>query len=182
MTVKKCLFCNKEFVALQHNLNKGWGKYCSRKCADKSRIKKIEIICKQCRHIFIISPHEIKRIRKDTGEVFERKYCSVKCSNKSHYKGGFINKYGYKMISIDGKNKLEHRYIIEKHLGRTLKKTEHIHHINGNKLDNRIENLQIMTNSQHLKNEWKNVEKNGFKNSKKSWFKKGHYPGRWINK
>ena len=45
----------------------------------------------------------------------------------------------------------EHRHVIEQHLGRKLKTFEHIHHINGNPIDNRIENLQVLTNSEHQK-------------------------------
>jgi hypothetical protein len=46
-----------------------------------------------------------------------------------------------------------HRLIMEEFLGRKLKKEERIHHINGNKSDNRIENLKLFKNdSEHMKN------------------------------
>jgi hypothetical protein len=44
----------------------------------------------------------------------------------------------------------EHRVIVEQTLERPLTKDEIVHHRNGKKGDNRIENLQVMTRSEHM--------------------------------
>ena len=45
----------------------------------------------------------------------------------------------------------EHRAIIENYIGRILNINEVVHHINGNTKDNRIENLELMSRSEHSK-------------------------------
>lgn len=45
----------------------------------------------------------------------------------------------------EGKWVLQHRIIMENLLGRKLTRAEKVHHINGNRKDNRIENLEVYT-------------------------------------
>ena len=48
----------------------------------------------------------------------------------------------------------EHRQEMERFLNRSIKSHEHIHHLNGNKLDNQIENLSLVSNPEHNKIHW----------------------------
>lgn len=55
----------------------------------------------------------------------------------------------YRSLRVNGKKKLVHRYLMEQKIGRPLASNEYVHHINGNKFDNRIENLMIMNPKEH---------------------------------
>jgi len=57
--------------------------------------------------------------------------------------GGYLSQEGYRIISVDGVKIKEHRHVVEQELGRQLEPFENVHHKNGDKADNRLENLEL---------------------------------------
>ena len=116
-------------------------------------------------------------------EVKRKSHCSWDCyvkdmkQNPHHvprWKGGVLPALGYLLIKSwdhpfhDKRGYVrEHRLVMEKIIGRYLDpKLEEVHHINGNKSDNRPENLMVVDSLTHnrLEHGWELVEGKWFKN------------------
>lgn len=112
--------------------------------------------CVECGKLF--SRGRLRSGREECIEDFrKRMFCSRECffkhnSGEHHWrwKGGIKRRPdGY--LRNSKTDEYIHRETMEHYLGRKLRKEECIHHINGNPSDNRIENLEILTNSEHKK-------------------------------
>lgn len=103
-------------------------------------------------------------------------------SKNPNWKGGVLLQGGYRYI-LDKSHPnghrgyvYEHRIVVERKIGRYLDKSEIVHHKNGNKLDNRIDNLEIISRSDHASMHMKNREvesstKNKISLRLKDWYK-----------
>lgn len=74
---------------------------------------------------------------------------------------GYIAVYapGHPCCNLEG-YVMEHRLVMEESIGRYLADGEVVHHINGKRNDNRIENLKLMTASEHMSYHSSNRHKN----------------------
>ena len=99
-----------------------------------------------------------EKFRKDCSRRMKGRYLG---ENHPNWKGGrHITRKGYVSIYNKCKRIFEHRLVMQTYLKRKLKPSELVHHKDGNKSNNLLNNLIIMSRSDHIKHHLRNGEIN----------------------
>ena len=175
-TAYKCLECGADFKSYASERARGGAKFCSPTCGYKNKEQRVVFECQSCGKEVTRRKNEYERERHHfcssdcffvwksqnlTGEnsplygyvqsdAHRQKRAEALMGDKHYnWKGGKKNQGGYVSVKHGDKYVFEHRLIAEQALGRPLTQKEIVHHINGNKKDNRNRNLLICDKGYH---------------------------------
>lgn len=124
-------------------------------------------ICEDCGKVLVkktagwCKEHGYKHRGRPSGLKYNIKVVNSSWFKKGEKRGPFTGEpkfdknIGYFKIRHNGKSYKYHRYLMEQKLGRELLEEEVVHHIDGDKLNNNINNLELMSSkSEHLRFHW----------------------------
>lgn len=151
MNTPTCAYCG---VTLDKPFNYRTGPpyYCGQRCMQRVIKGTQTVACANCGKP--LDRHQA-RLRRS-----EHHFCDMRCHGawQSQHKTGKANpayKTGHHQDPRTGYyyvgGRLEHRVIMEAHLGRTLETWEHVHHKNHDRSDNRLENLEVKPAPEHAR-------------------------------
>ena len=162
-----CNTCGKEVIISKYKLEKFETFYCSKECFNKSDV------IKECGEKL---GNNNKGKKKTLEQIEKMKASAIKGEEHHFWKGGVTyrnrqgnySKYKIKYVSCPDKFKemsrkdgyvTEHRLLVAQIIGRYLKRSECVHHIDHNPENNDISNLMLFkTNSEHKKYEFGNKD------------------------
>lgn len=143
MITKPCRNCGAIFDSYPSHKRVSCSRECEAEWRKKEKWRKSNRPCQMCGKLFV------PKHTKSPGL-----FCSYKCSGLAN-RSERIDRCGYWAIRMPEHPAancgyvFEHRLLMEREIGRYLTNNEIVHHINEDRKDNRLENLQLMTVSEH---------------------------------
>ena len=160
----RCATCNKKIQRKPSQIKKTAHSFCCKDCKNEFQRTVIAIPCAWCGQQTYKSPSQ------QTTRNFCRQDCRLKWLGENNIETLNLpgHSAGHKAPHLTRLNRLRnpagslyqndksvdstiYRRIAEKSIGRKLKSSEVVHHINGDRTDNRIANLQVMSKREHHK-------------------------------
>lgn len=136
------------------------GRFCSTQCHNThQKLNRVDLVCPVCGEAFSLG-------RAAASYRGDSPTCSRRCDTERRMKNGIGHYHNGRQVLRWSSGYLyvwepthpfrvrngwvpEHRHVVERYLGRYLERTENVHHINGIKYDNRLENLEVLGHSEH---------------------------------
>jgi hypothetical protein len=127
---RTCEQCGESFTISQARLQWKAGRFCSRRCREA-----------------------YQRSPRGKTEFSIRVQNRKAGTDHPSWRGGVnLTSDGYARVRIaPGKYALQHRLVMERHLGRPLRADEEVHHRDGNRTNNDFANLQLMDKAEHAR-------------------------------
>lgn len=142
-----CLICGKEFYVKPCHLTLGWGKYCSKKCQFQAQRTGQIANCAYCGKSIYRKRRDLRRSK--SGRVFCNKSCHCAWENKHRRIGIFAPNWRggqYVYRDLMRKNKAQPICSI---CGYEDERVLVVHHKDGNRKNNQIENLEWLCRNCH---------------------------------
>ena len=141
-----CKICINTFYVRPNHLNRGWGKYCSKQCQNKSQLKGSFVVCETCASVTWRSPKDLRKSK--SGKFFCGKSCQTRWRNKQYKGSRHANWRGgeYTYQRIMKEHGIEP---VCKNCDITDKRVLLIHHIDHNRKNNNITNLVWLCRNCH---------------------------------
>lgn len=165
--IKQCEECGRAFVADNHAVAQGMARFCSRDCWKAfSQMQNTKVfVCKECEKRFVVKDYDL------LGGKSAGLFCDRACYDAYKHRTAKQGKKdaGLSWHADNGRwyrnwrdeNGIAHcttnaRWLWWKHNG-PIPKGSHIHHKNGDKTDDRLDNLELMTALAHEQHHHRNI-------------------------